>query len=623
MHSYLSNINKTIKYKIKEFAISGRNRLLFLELNGGKTMLKKIAVIRHQFLSKFLISLKRFPESLFLATSAAVLFIILNHIKYPETALRDILTRITMILGLGVPLFLCIRMVFERFPISKSIAKIACTSAAVIGLVLYYFFLLKNLTMVTSTRYTAVSIALYFVFLVVPYFYKRDRFELYVVKLLTRFAVTYLYSAILYLGLAAIIFTVNKLFSLGSYELYFDFWLIVAWVFAPAYFLADVPEYGQDLPSDDYPKLLKVLLLYIVMPMIVAYGAILYIYFAKIIISRIWPAGIVSHLVLWYSIISVSVIFLSHPLKNFNRWCAKFIITFPRFILPLLAMMFLALGIRIRAYGITENRYFVLIAGLWVTGCMVYFLFSKKPRNIVLPASVALIALLSVTGPWSCYSVSKFSQNARLTEILQKYDILKDNRISRPNHALPQSAQREISSILSYFDQFHQLRDIRYLPKNFEIKDMKSLFGFPLKNGYGRSENSYFYYQFTGNKTLRIRDYDYFVVLSNESRDITKTDNVIFRGQDDTLSYDKDYNFLITAKGQKIYAKNVLSLTTTLLGKNDNHLKSIKDLRYPDVNANVKVLYVFDNIRGFMDNETGEYKINYFNCYLFIKIKHE
>jgi len=63
-------------------------------------------------------------------------------------------------------------------------------------------------------------------------------------------------------------------------------------------------------------------------------------------------------------------------------------------ILPLLAMMFIAMGIRINAYGITENRYFVLAAGLWVTGSMLYLIISKEPRNVYLPASLPW---------WQCY----------------------------------------------------------------------------------------------------------------------------------------------------------------------------------------------------------------------------
>ena len=64
-------------------------------------------------------------------------------------------------------------------------------------------------------------------------------------------------------------------------------------------------------------------------------------------------------------------------------------------------MMFVAMGIRVSAYGITENRYFVLAAGLWVTGSMLYLIFAKRPRNVFLPASLALVVVLSVYGPWS------------------------------------------------------------------------------------------------------------------------------------------------------------------------------------------------------------------------------
>ena len=48
---------------------------------------------------------------------------------------------------------------------------------------------------------------------------------------------------------------------------------------------------------------------------------------------------------------------------------------------------------------------------------MIYYSLAKQFRNIILPISLALVALLTVVGPWSAYSLSKYSQNARLEAI--------------------------------------------------------------------------------------------------------------------------------------------------------------------------------------------------------------
>ena len=66
------------------------------------------------------------------------------------------------------------------------------------------------------------------------------------------------------------------------------------------------------------------------------------------------------------------------PILDKNKWAYRFKHWFPKFILPILIMMFISIGIRIRQYGVTENRYFVIILGLWVLGIMLYFTFTKN-----------------------------------------------------------------------------------------------------------------------------------------------------------------------------------------------------------------------------------------------------
>ena len=230
----------------------------------------------------------------------------------------DMLRRIAMVFALGIPLSLCIKHVFERSrEVKKAVTAIVYPTGAVL-LALYYFLLLPDFKMVSVTRYIAVSAALYAIFVFLPYFYKREHFELYVIKLFIRFLVTALYSGVLFAGMSAILFTIDKLLQIHVDEkMYYYVWLVIAGIFAPGFFLAGIPSFSQQLEREDYSKLLRILLLYIVMPLITAYTTILYIYFAKIIIITLqWPEGLVAHLVLWYSVISAAVIFLTSPLSG-------------------------------------------------------------------------------------------------------------------------------------------------------------------------------------------------------------------------------------------------------------------------------------------------------------------
>lgn len=336
----------------------------------------KIVLGFKKLLHKLSLSLKRFPISLVYAALTVLVVIMMNH---TDVDVDETYTRIAMTLALGIPLSLSIYMYFEGRKNIKKHVQLLFHGIIGVLLLLYYLFFLKDLEMVASTRYVAYTISSYLLFSFIPYLHRKENYELYVIKLFNRFIITYVYSVILYLGLAAILGTINLLFNINiSWKLYFDIAVIVAGIFAPAFFLSDVPKRDEELLVDDYPKVLGVLLQYIILPLISVYTIILYIYFGKCIITTELPRGIIGNLVLWYSIVSAIILFFIYPLRNNNQWVKTFIGIFPKVIIPLLIMMFMAIGIRINTYGITESRYFVLIVGLWVTGVMIYYAIKRK-----------------------------------------------------------------------------------------------------------------------------------------------------------------------------------------------------------------------------------------------------
>ena len=140
-------------------------------------------------------------------------------------------------------------------------------------------------------------------------------------------------------------------------------------------------------------------------------------------------------------------------------------------------MMFISMGIRINEYGITENRYFALVLGLWVLGIMLYFIFSKKQKNIIIPIVLSIIALNSAFGPLSSFNVSKRSQNNRLKSILTRNNMLVDNKVEAASNISIEDKE-EISMILNYFNTNHSLENVKYLPEDFKINNMEEVFGF-------------------------------------------------------------------------------------------------------------------------------------------------
>lgn len=567
-------------------------------------------------------ALERFPVTIGYTTATTVMLIIIsNQQPFLYVGKHDLMMQIAMVLALGAPVSLCIKLIFERKEANPAVRVFTYLLEGAV-LIFYYFFLLDGFNMVPMSRYIALNIVFYLAFLFIPYLYKKENFELYVIKVFTNFFVAVIYSMVLFAGLAAILFTIDKLLSVPvASKTYYHIWLIVAGIFAPSLFLAEIPASYHQFETDEYPKLFKVLLLYIVMPVISVYTIILYIYFGKIIITQQWPVGLVSHLVLWYSVISAGVIFFISPVNNESRWAKGFIIWFPKLILPILVMMFISIGIRINVYGITENRYYVVALGLWALGVMIYFNLAKKRRNIILPVSISIIIILSVFGPLNSFSISKMSQNNRLENLLEKYDMVQENGIVKSNSEISKEDKIEMSQILYYFNKSHKLSDVRFLPEGFKLEDMRELFGFDYQSKYGHLGEMYFSYKIENViKQIDVQGFDYFFDIRNYYGRMETT-----AGNNIEVEYNQQNNELrIIFEGDEIYKDSMYKLVKQLndkYGTENKQVTDFDDMTFLEENDKLKLKIILNNVYGSKDISTGELKNISLEFYMFIKIK--
>ncbi len=89
-------------------------------------------------------------------------------------------------------------------------------------------------------------------------------------------------------------------------------------------------------------------------------------------------------------------------------------------------MMFVAVYIRVRAFGWTENRYYVVALSIWVLVTMILKNIHKNKRNVIIPVILAVFAIISVTGPFSSYKVARAIQKNRLETILTEKNMLRE-----------------------------------------------------------------------------------------------------------------------------------------------------------------------------------------------------
>lgn len=564
-------------------------------------------------INKLYASTKRFPLSILISILIAALLIIIAETK----PISNTLGRITMTFALGIPLSLCTKLYFEKKSASNILKTSIIYGLNIVFLILYYLLFLTNLKMTAVNRYIAISFALYLIFIFIPYFYRKSNFEKYVITLLSAFFLTVIYSAFMYAGFSAILFAIDKLIGIKILSKYYYYsFIMVAFIFAVPYFLGLIPSDRETVNIKAYPKALRILLLYIVMPLLTAYTAILYIYLGKIIVTRIWPIGMVSNLVLWYSVIVSVVLFFITPFKSEDKWANLFYITSPKVILPILIMMFISIGIRVNAYGITERRYYVIILAIWVLCTMLYFNFSRKIRNILLPISLCFLSILSVFGPVSSFSVSKMSQNERFQKILIKNNMLISGKLKSSSNVSKED-KISLSSIVSYFNNYHSFSDMKYLPDSFKIDDMQDVFGFPYE--YPISEytgQNYFYIQ-KSQKALNVTGYDYLF----DMRSMNNTQDVQLASK-----YDYETGELkLVSSGKIIYEKNINTIAREIINNHSSNTKetilSEDEMTVSDENDKVKIKIVFSSISGNRDVSNQNFDAKGNDFYFLVKLK--
>ncbi|WP_138159365.1 DUF4153 domain-containing protein [Peptoniphilus catoniae] len=358
--------------------------------------------------------------------------------------------------------------------------------------------------------YFGVLVALIFACMYIGKILHHEDYPIYFLKILRAAFISLCYSLVLYLGIVAIFSAITHLFDkVIDFKLYVSMWIVIFLPFNVGVFLSNFPRFATSFEDYQVSKVFKILASYIIIPVFIVYLFILLEYFAKILITGVLPKGVITNLVLWFALLSVGLLFICTLIKDVPL-VRIFRKIFPVVMLPVLGMMFLSIFIRVKEYGITENRFFVIMGGIFSTLSMVYYIGYRKNSNIFIPILFSVMVLISAVGPISAYNLSASSQTARLTKILSRNGMISNGAIVAKTD-LPYSDKKEIIKIINYLSEDHRPRESKYLPGEFTFnsENLEKLLGFGLPQGeetYGL-ENDY-NYSFDYSSPIDIKGYD-------------------------------------------------------------------------------------------------------------------
>ena len=421
-------------------------------------------------------TLSRFPAVIGIAvlgTGAALLLI--DHEGAPRPT---VLFKILLASILAIPLLTALALLSERKSRGMFRGPLL-QSLGVLILILYALTVPSNLSnapLVTLFRFFTFAVALHLLVAVAAHTTRGELngFWHFNKTIFLRLLTAYVYSLVLFAGLAIALSALDNLFGVDvPGKRYPQLWVLTTGIFTTWFFLAGVPADLARLESvTDYPKGLKVFAQYILFPLVLVYFVILYAYLGKILVAWDWPQGWVSKLILGFSATGIFSLLLLHPITGQaeNVWMKRAAQWFYIIMIPLVVMLFLAVWRRVSEYGITEGRYVALAFGVWLLFIVSYFTVSRIKSIKVIPASLCVFALAISFGPWGMFQVSEGSQIARLKGLMERTAILTEGKV-RPAHGeVPYEDTQQISSILSYLHEVHGFAGIeQWFPERLTL----------------------------------------------------------------------------------------------------------------------------------------------------------
>ncbi|HOS48629.1 MAG TPA: DUF4153 domain-containing protein [Bacteroidia bacterium] len=510
---------------------------------------------------------RRFPMALICAVLATASALYLIDFKGNEDELSAVV-QLVMTFALGMISYIGLAVFAQRYTMRQT--TVFYFHVIVAALMIYYYYSLPDtFTVKALARFVLLFLAAHLGVSFAPFMVTTEvnGFWQFNKSLFIRFLTGGLYSGVLFGGLSIALLAIDNLFSVDiAPEVYLRMFCVIAGVFNTWFFLSGMPPRILSLETvTEYPKGLRVFTQYVLMPLVVIYLLILYVYGAKIIFTMVWPRGIVSYLIIGFSALGILALLLVWPLRDDDHyaWIRSYTRRFFIAIFPLIILLSMAIGRRVIEYGVTENRYFLIILALWLLVVAVYFLLSHRKHIKFIPLSLFFAALLSGYGPWNAFSVSEDSQHSRLVKLLSKNNILKDGKVAKIDFSIPTDDQVEISSIVSYMIEVHGLPSIQDLfavnliaatnntakvSSSFKAGRVMDLMGLDYKTQYidpnQRTGVEYLNYSSNVSPVTDVRDYDYLFPLDIYMNSSSSIINRSIDSSEVEIAYNKGNYFL-------------------------------------------------------------------------------
>ena len=527
----------------------------------------------------------RFPFTLFFLLGLSFLF----FLQINKHGI-DIKPSRWVFCSLGIALSFAVSLFAETY--NKLLAKIGLNLLAIIVLMTYCWLLPDKFEVVNHYQVISIGIALILSVFFIPFFKKNNDvpFWEFSKSTIVQLIISFVFAQVLFAGLSLAVLSLKELFKVDIQpKVYEEIAVICYLLFAPVFFMANIKG-ENELHKQEYKfdKFVKILGLYILLPILALYTLILYAYLAQIIAKWQLPNGWVSMLVSVLALGGFVTMLILHPLRlekekeNDKENIVVYLFSkyFPLMIIPLIVLMSSGILRRLGDYGMTINRLYVLILNAWLYIICLYLILSKANHLKWIIISFSTILFLSSVGPWSVYSITERRLVKEIGQTLTKSGLLKNEKLVADSANISKLDTTTSARLFEKIKYLRQTYGKQSLSIYFKDSDYKL---FTQKNEW---------YDLESTKTEGVNDSTKYFNISVEKRnqrlDIKTYSNLLILKKsrhDVNLYEDKDYLVSLKNTDIQVFKHNETKayIIISLKQKIDSLIK--KDLNQTAINT--------------------------------------
>lgn len=411
-----------------------------------------------------------------MGTLVAVALIIQNHMA-DYTFLNTDLDRVqrenqlkiiryfAQIIWLSMFAAFSIRLIREKYKKSLKFELLANLAVVIFNTIVTVLLYETSNTSNDSTiiKILVVNASFALLYLSKPFIYKVSNilYWQYAYVLFRAISVGLALATIVFVGLSLAVVAVTTFFSSPTTGMiYADIFSVSYFLIFPLFFTTFIPEKIE--VTEEMPKFARMLGFYVLGPLSMLYTLIVVVYIIRALTTQELISNFTVPLTLFFVVLSLVTLFLIYPLIERGDKSAK---SFQRFLaissIPIIALYFYGITVRVNAYGFTIDRVMVIIVGFILVFAAVQFIFIKRARlSTILPASAILLLLITFMPLVNAFTISHGSQQQRFLQLLEQYGILKDNKLVALENDLNFEQSEDVRSTFYYLYDNH---DVNFL----------------------------------------------------------------------------------------------------------------------------------------------------------------